>query len=127
MKKRMLTALGTVAWMALLTIPAVAADQKSAAGTQKTTATSARTASNAWPAESLSGTIVTVDPAKRLVIVKDAGGVPFDMVVSRSTHIISGNRQLRLGDLTPGANRKASVTFVPERGGDVALSIRVNG
>ncbi len=114
MKKRMLTAFVAVAWTALLTIPAIAADQKAA--------------SIPWPAESISGTIVTVDPAKRLVIVKDASGVPFDMVASRSTRIMSGNRQLKLGDLTAaGANRKASVRFLPERGGDVARTIQING
>jgi hypothetical protein len=124
MKTGMLITLVAVAWMALLTVPADAADQKSAAQTQKT---SAKIASSAWPAESLSGTIVTVDPAKRLVIVKDASGVPFDMVVNRSTRIMSGNRELKLGDLTSDANRKASVKFVPERGGDVARSIQITG
>jgi hypothetical protein len=96
MTKEMLIALGTVLCAAFLTVPAVAANEKSAAEAQKTT-----------------------------VILKDASGVPFDIVVSRSTRIMSGNRELKLNDLVPDTNRKASVRFVPERSGDVAQSIRI--
>lgn len=125
MTKEILTTLGTVFCAALLAVPAVAASEKPATDTQKAAAKGAETVSVAWPAESLAGTIVAVDPAKRLVILKDAGGVPFDMVVSRSTRILSGNRELKLNDLTADANQKASVRFIPERRGDIAQSIRI--
>ncbi len=70
---------------------------------------------------------MSVDPQKRIVVVKDSSGVPFDMVVNRSTRIKAGDRELRLGDLSSDVNKKASVRFVPERHGDVAESIQMNG
>jgi hypothetical protein len=80
--KKMQTALGTAACMALLMVPAVAATQKSSTEAHKTTRTTAtKGILSAWPAESLTGTIMSVDPQKGMMIVKDASGVPFDMMI----------------------------------------------
>jgi hypothetical protein len=125
-KKLLQTTLGTVASMALLMTPAVAAIQKSATETQNRTAAH-KAIPNAWKAESLTGTIMSVDPQKRIVVVKDSSGVPFDMMVNRSTRIKAGNRQLKLGDLSSDVDKKASIKFVPERKGDVAETIQMNG
>ncbi len=70
---------------------------------------------------------MSVNSQKRIVVVKDSSGVPFDMVVNRSTRIKAGDRELSLGDLSSDVNKKASVKFVPERPGDVAESIQMNG
>jgi len=97
----------------LLAIPAVAA-----------TSTAIR---NAWPAETLSGTITTVEPGQKLVIVKGPDGVPFDVVVTPKTRIRSGDRVIAIKELTHYQNKDVSVRFLPERRGDVAESIRIGG
>ena len=80
----------------MLAIPLIAADRPATnKGKTMTTTTARRTA--AWKPETLSGTIMTVDPDQNLVVVRTSDGVPFDM------------------------------TFTPERRGDVAKSIRING
>ena len=75
----------------------------------------------------LSGKIIMVDTAKRIVVVRDANGVPIDMIVTPSTRIKSGEQRLKVTDLASETNQSASVKFVPERLGDVAQSIRVTG
>jgi hypothetical protein len=95
-----------------------------------TTAKAAKTGEKAqhaaWRPETLSGKIIMVDPARKLVVVQDASGVPFDMVVSHSTHITSGSGTLNLNDLNSDLNRNASIKFVPESRGDVAETINVS-
>jgi len=80
----------------------------------------------AWPAETLSGTIASVDPGQRLLVVKDSNGVPFDIVVGSHTRIMAADQSLKLKDLDQDVNRSVSVRFVPERRGDVAQSIRIS-
>ena len=82
---------------------------------------------SAWPAETLSGTITMVDPGLQTVVVQTSGGVPFDMVVTKNTRIESGSRTVSLQDLEQDTNQKVSVRFVPERRGDVARTIQLNG
>jgi predicted transcriptional regulator len=77
--------------------------------------------------ETLSGVIANVYPGQDLVIVKDSGGVPFDIVVTPNTRIMSGNRTLNMKDLKQDQNKDVSVKFVPERRGDVARSIQLGG
>ena len=67
-----------------------------------------------------------VDPARKLVVVQDLSGVPFDMVVSRSTRIKSASGTVKLSDLNSDLNRNSSIRFVPERHGDVAKTINVS-
>lgn len=68
-----------------------------------------------------------VDPQRKLVVVQDPSGVPFDMLVTATTHIKSGDQRLTLRDLAQHQNKGVSVKFVPERRGDVAEAIRING
>jgi len=121
----MFMALGAVTCAFVLSVPMAASDNP-APETHKTTA-AARTIRNAWPAETLSGSIQMVDPAANLVVVKDAGGVPFDITVTRSTRIQSGDHKLNIEDLDTQSPREVFVRFIPERGGDVAQSIQVTG
>jgi len=107
-----------------LVLPAIAAS-KAPAAPAKTNAAKAPAMKFMWPAESLSGKIVSVDPEKRLLVVDDANGVPFDMVVTRQTHIVSGKQVLTMKDLEQDRNRSVSVKYFPERSGDVARSIRI--
>lgn len=111
--------------MAILMVPAVAATHKQAADTQKTV--TGKAIPSGWPAESLTGTIMSVDPQKRIMVLKDSSGVPFDMILSHSTRIKAGQRELKPGELASEVNKKATIKFVPERRGDIAESIQMNG
>jgi hypothetical protein len=68
-----------------------------------------------------------VDPEQNLVVVQTSDGVPFDMVINPKTRIKSGDRGITLKDLTRDMNKTVSVTFTPERRGDVAKSIQISG
>jgi hypothetical protein len=78
-----------------------------------------------WPPETFSGKVMIVEPGRKLVVVKGPDGVPFDIRVTPSTRIRSGDRNLALKDLTDHEN--VSVRFVPKRSGDIARSIEVTG
>ena len=119
MRKSILAALAAAA---MACIPATCAT----AITTKVTKTAQHSNNQVWPAETLSGKITMVDPAQRLVVVQDSSGVPFDMVVARSTHIKSANGMLNLNDLNSDLNRNVSIKFVPETRGDVAETINLS-
>jgi len=124
MKRKVLTALSAASCVFLLAPPTLAAN-KPATETHKTAAK--KTARRVWPAETLSGKIVMVNPTLNLAVVKGPDGIPFDMIVTHSTRITSGRQTLKLPDLSLDMNKSVSVKFVPERKGDVARSIQVNG
>ena len=83
------------------------------------------TVRKAWPAETMTGTIITVDPNQKLVVVRGADQVPFDIRVTRSTRILAGDRTLTLPDLSADKNHSVSVTFVPTGSGDIARAIHI--
>lgn len=122
MRKRFFEGLGLAVCSLLLTLPMAAADNA-----HTKTATRKTQSRSAWPPETLSGTIVTVDPAQKLVIVKGSDGVPFDMVLNSSTLIESGKHKLKLDQLRSSTDKSVSVRFVPERSGDIARSIQIMG
>ena len=128
MKKKAWKTVGTAGCALLFAISMAAAD-KPAPQTHKAAVhkTAAKAAMRHWRAETLSGKITMVDPAKKLLIVKSADGIPFDMVVTSSRRIESRSQKLTLSDLSSKTNQSASVHFVPERRGDVAQSIQVTG
>lgn len=105
-------------------IPLAAADNS-----MSTSAKAANSAmmQSAWPPETLYGTITMVDPGQKLVVVEGPNKALFDMVVTRRTSISSGSQELNIEDLSQYQNKPVSIMFVPERRGDVAESIRVNG
>lgn len=80
---------------------------------------------SAWAPETLSGTIMKVDAAKDLVIVKGPDNVPFDIKVGRGTRILSGQQPLKLASLGPDVNRQVTVRFTPKRSGDIARVIQI--
>jgi len=108
---------------ALVAIPASAAEKSSTL--KNTSAESA--VRRAWASEVISGKVTMVDPQQKLVVIEDSDGVPFDMVVTRKTHIESGSEAVSLRDLNQYQNKNVSIRFVPERRGDVAESIRIGG
>jgi hypothetical protein len=74
----------------------------------------------------LSGTISTVDPNGKLLIVKGADGVPFDFVVRPRTHIEVKGQKSDLGSLSDQANQQVTVKYRDDlRRGLVAQSVAV--
>jgi hypothetical protein len=120
----MLGMAGVIACACWLMVPATAVAEP-AATTQESAAIHRSSSLYAWPAETITGTIMMVDPAARLLVVEGPDRVPFDMQVDPGTRIVSGNQRLSLRDLSVKTNDTVSVRFVPEARGDVARSIRV--
>jgi hypothetical protein len=89
------------------------------------TVKSGKTVRSAWPPETVSGTIMSVDASKDLVIVKGPDNVPYDIKVGRGTRILSGTQPLRLASLAQEVNQRVSVRFTPERSGDMARLIQI--
>ena len=78
-------------------------------------------------AETLSGTVLMVDPGRKLLVVKGADGVPFDLHLTSSTRIQSGRQRLTIRDLSQDKQKTVSVRFVPARNGDIASSVDLKG
>jgi len=121
MLKTMMGALGIAACACMLAV--------ASPGTEKATAKPATETGlrSSWPAETLSGKILMVDPAKDLLVVTGPHGVPFDMSVKASTTIEASGHKLTLSDLKNDQQKDVSVRFVPERAGDIARTIQVTG
>ena len=125
MKRLALTVMPLAVFGLLLGSPAVAGD-KAASASNQAKATTESSMRNAWPAENLSGKISAVEPGHRLVVT-DADGVPFSMVITAKTRIKAGGQNITFGDLAQYQNKDVSIRFVPERRGDVAESIHIGG
>jgi hypothetical protein len=109
-----------------LFVAAAAAAGKPTAGVHTTKSAAVKTVRKTWPPETIAGKIMMVDPAKKLVVVR-ANGASFDMLVTPSTRIRSGDHRLTLKDLDQDKQKGVSVRFIPERAGDIARSIDVTG
>jgi len=118
--------LGAALCVCLLTTVAAAAN-KPAESSQNVKAKAENSMRSAWPPETLSGKIIMVDPAEKLVVVKAADGIPFDLRVTPSTRITAAGQKLSFKELSPDVKKDVSVRFIPERAGDVARSIQVTG
>ncbi len=78
--------------------------------------------------ETLSGTISMVDTDKKVVVVTDSNGIPFDLKVTGATHIMVGGKRAKLADLSGATSKQASVKYRAEKqAGDIATSIEVGG
>jgi hypothetical protein len=77
-----------------------------------------------WQTQTLSGKVVMVQPADRLLIIRDSSGTPFDLVVTRATRIEAGAQKETLAQLTP--NESVTVRLIPEAQGDIAASVKVD-
>ena len=124
--KSIVTSMAAAAALVLLAgTPSQAANNTPVTPAKKSAAKSAAVRS-AWPAETLSGKIIAVEPNQRLVVVQGPDGVPFDMVTTSRTHIRSGDTAVSIGNLSQYENQHVMVRFIPERRGDVAESIRIS-
>ena len=125
MTHKSLLSLTAVACGLFLAMPVSAADKPAKSVT--TAAKASKTAHKAMGPETLTGKLMKIDPAAKLVIVQDPAGTPFDMRVTKRTHIEAGGQSIKLKDLSKDANKSVSVRFIPEHRGDVAKSIQVTG
>lgn len=102
-------------------------NQKAKADVSHAKAAAVKSSRTAWPPETLAGKIIMVVPAKNLVIVNGPDGVPFDMRVTPATHIEAGTHKVALKDLNQDIQKGVSIRYVPERAGDIARTIQVQG
>lgn len=124
MTNAMLRIFGAAITSLLLTVPLGAAATNS--GTvQKAHSTAASTAPSAWPAETLQGKVVMVDPAQHLIVVESQDGVPFDVKWSGATSLRSGEERLKPASIDTAMNKDVTVRYRPERAGDIATSVRI--
>jgi len=122
MKKLSISIVAAMSCAMLLAIPLAAADKAMPASARANHAAAVR---SAWPPETLTGRITMVLPGQRLLVVVDKDGIPFDMLITRKTRIISGDRPLTLNGLASDEGQAVTIRFVPERRGDVAESIHI--
>lgn len=120
MKRHLISVLAAMSCAVLLAIPVVAAETSSKTNHMATVRTD-------WAPETMTGRITQVEPEQHLVVVQSKDGVPFDIIVTAKTRIVSGNRTLALKDLATDQDRAVTIKFVPERRGDVAESIYISG
>ena len=124
MKKRSISIFAVLSCAMMLALPVTAAEKPMPASAKtKQVATMAK----AWPPETMTGKITKVEPDRHLVVVQSEDGVPFDMIVTAKTRIVSGNQALAFKDLATDQDRAVTIKFVPERRGDVAESIHISG
>jgi hypothetical protein len=124
MKQRIAQTIGAVICALLVSVP-MTATEKSLPAVHKTTAPAAKTARSAWPPETLNGKIVMVDPSQHLVVVKTAQNVPFDLRLTKSTLIRSGDQRLKPDAIKSLTDKDVSARFRPERSGNIATSIQL--
>lgn len=79
---------------------------------------------SASKAETLTGTLTIVQADKKLIVVNDSSGVPFNFKVT-GTRITVNGQKAKLEDLSSQTNKQATVKYVPMRSGNVAKSIDI--
>jgi ABC-type amino acid transport substrate-binding protein len=76
-------------------------------------------------AETISGTLRMVAADKKIVVLTDSAGTPFDFKVTGVTRIKVAGKKAKLDELASQTNKAASVKFLPTRSGNVARSIEI--
>jgi hypothetical protein len=121
--KRLTNVILGVVMVCLLSIPAIAATTKVSSADK----TSAPKMLNAFTKpETLTGALNTVQLQKRMIVVTNPSGVPFDFKVAHAEVEINGS-SAKLGALSSETGKHVSVRFVPMRSGDVAQRISIGG
>jgi ABC-type amino acid transport substrate-binding protein len=76
-------------------------------------------------AETISGTLQMVAADKKIVVLTDSAGTPFNFKVTGATQIKVAGKKAKLDELASQTNKGASVKFLPTRSGNVARSIEI--
>jgi len=77
-------------------------------------------------AETISGTLQTVVADKKIVILTDSAGTPFNFKVTGATRIKVAGKKAKLDDLASQTSKTAAVKFLPTRSGNVAQTIEIS-
>lgn len=127
MKKALLLLLGVLLVSLVSILPALA--QEAAPSKEKPAEEKAAPAekpkAEAVKPETISGNLQMVITDKKLVVLTDSSGVPFNFKVTGATRIKVGGKKAKLDELAGQTNKSASVKFLPLRTGNVAQSIEV--
>lgn len=121
MRRTILPTLGAV--ICTLTLVA-AASAKSSPAVHKAT-TQAKTDQTVWAPQTLEGKVIMTDPAQHLVVVQSQDGVPFDLKLTGSTQLRSGDQRVKAATLGTDIGKEATAHYRPEGSGDIATSIRI--
>ena len=127
MKKTLFWLLGVLLVTFVIILPAVAqeaAPSKEQPAEEKA-APAEKPKAEAVKPETISGTLQMVVADKKLVVLTDSSGIPFDFKVSGATRVKVGGKKAKLDDLAAQTSKSASVKFLPLRTGNVAQSIEV--
>ena len=76
--------------------------------------------------ETISGTIQMVAADKKIVVVTDSSGTPFNFKLTGATRIKVAGKKAKLDELANQTNKSVSVKFLPLRSGNVAQTIEVS-
>jgi hypothetical protein len=128
MKKALLLLLAVLVLMfvgASFSLAQEAAKPKEAAAGAKAAPAEQPKAETAKP-ETISGTIQMVVADKKLVVLADSKGVPYNFKVTGATRIKVAGKKAKLDALGANTNKSASVKFLPLHAGNVAQSIEVS-
>ena len=77
-------------------------------------------------AETLAGTLQMVAADKKIVVVTDASGIPFNFKVTGATRIKVAGKKAKLDELASQTSKSVTVKFLPLRTGNAAQSIEVS-
>jgi outer membrane lipoprotein-sorting protein len=77
-------------------------------------------------AETISGTLQMVVTDKKILVLTDSSGTPFNFKVTGATRIKVAGKKAKLDELTSQTNKAASVKFLPTRSGNVAQSVEIS-
>ena len=75
--------------------------------------------------ETISGALQMVAADKKIVVLTDSAGTPYDFKVTGATRIKVAGKKAKLGDLASETNKTVSIKFLPTRSGNVAQSIEI--
>lgn len=127
MKKPLLFLLGVLLLTFVGILPALA--QEAAPSKEKPAEEKAAPAEKpkeeAAKPETIAGTLHMVVTDKKIVVVTDSTGTPFNFKVTGATRIKVGGKKAKLDELAGQTDKSASVKFLPLRSGNVAQSIEV--
>jgi hypothetical protein len=127
MKKPLLFLLGVLLVMFVAVLPALA--QEAAPSKEKPAEEKAAPAekpkAEAMKPETIAGTLQMVVTDKKIVVVADSTGTPFNFKVTGATRIKVGGKRAKLVELAGQTSKTVSVKFLPLHTGNVAQSIEV--
>ena len=77
-------------------------------------------------AETISGTLQMVVADKKILVLADSSGTPFNFKVTGATRIKVAGKKAKLDELASQTNKAASIKFLPTRSGNVAQTIEIS-